>query len=54
MFTGKRDEGKINELLVFGKQGISQWFKEIKRWKPLEVDKERLTWLRIYDIPCHV
>lgn len=50
----KRDNGEINELVASGKDWIGQWFKEIKRWKPLEVNKEMMTWLRVYGIPCHV
>lgn len=50
----KRDNGEINELVASGKDWIGQWFKEIKRWKPLEVNKEMMPWLRVYGIPCHV
>lgn len=32
---------------------LHQWFKGITRWQPTNVDKEHITWLRIYGVPCH-
>lgn len=31
---------------------VSQWFKEFCPWKPSDMDNERVTWTRCYDIPC--
>lgn len=49
----EREEGEIEELLDDGGSYLKQWFKEVIRWKPWDVYRERLTWLRIYGIPCH-
>ncbi|XP_058759070.1 uncharacterized protein LOC131632317 [Vicia villosa] len=35
------------------KEWWSQWFSSIKPWDSADVDKERLTWLRLSGIPCH-
>lgn len=31
----------------------SQWFSEIRKWSQINVDKERVTWIRCFGIPCH-
>ncbi|XP_058758617.1 uncharacterized protein LOC131631862 [Vicia villosa] len=47
------EEGEIKNLISEGKSWWSQWFSEIREWKEKDVDKERVTWLRVYGIPCH-
>lgn len=47
------DEGEIKHLITEGKSWWSQLFSEIREWKEEHVDKDRVTWLRVYGIPCH-
>lgn len=30
-----------------------EWFNEIKPWEPKDVDRERLIWIKCYDVLCH-
>lgn len=46
-------EGALETLVKEEKVWLGQWFKEIRRWRPNDVDNERVTWLRCYGIPCH-
>lgn len=32
---------------------IRKWFQEIRSWRPQDVNNEKLTWLRVYGLPCH-
>ncbi|KAI5411253.1 hypothetical protein KIW84_056393 [Lathyrus oleraceus] len=53
-FLEKHEVGVLEELLVPGCDCLFQWFKEVCRWSPADVDPERVTWLRVYGITCHV
>lgn len=33
---------------------LRQWFKEVRQWRPKDVDPKRLTWLKLYGVHCHV
>ncbi|XP_058758209.1 uncharacterized protein LOC131631431 [Vicia villosa] len=46
-------EGELKALIDDASEWINQWFTEIRPWKPQDVDNERLTWLRIFGLPCH-
>lgn len=48
-----KEEGELAKLMELGASLLMQWFEEIKRWEPSDVDQERVTWFRIYGIPCH-
>lgn len=45
--------GEITSLIEEVPEWINQWFKEIRNWRPHDVDNQRLTWLRVYGLPCH-
>lgn len=47
------EEGELFELVESRKDWLIKWFLEIYMWDPMDVDNERLTWLRVYGIPCH-
>lgn len=47
------EDGEIKNMISEGKSWWSQWFSDIREWKEEEVDNERVTWLRVYGIPCH-
>lgn len=32
---------------------LNQWFKEVRKWDPTDMEEEIVTWLRIFGIPCH-
>lgn len=32
---------------------MSEWFLETRPWKHEDVDNERMTWLRVFGVPCH-
>ncbi|XP_058757254.1 uncharacterized protein LOC131630495 [Vicia villosa] len=47
-------EGAISSLLRKEDPWMKQWFREIRPWKPSDIDYERITWLKCYGIPCQV
>lgn len=46
------EEGEIADLIKLGECWWKQWFSEIKILIQSVMDKERVTWLRIFGIPC--
>lgn len=49
----ENEYGELEFLVSEEKDWLGQWFSEIRKWSPKDVDNERLTWLRSYGIPCH-
>ncbi|CAI8610467.1 unnamed protein product [Vicia faba] len=49
----EREDGELKALIKEASDWINQWFVEIRPWSPKEVDNERLTWLRVFGLPCH-
>ncbi|CAK8572702.1 unnamed protein product [Lathyrus sativus] len=47
------EEGEIHGLIREGESWWNQWFTEIMKWKETDVDHERVTWIRVFGIPCH-
>ncbi|CAI8613624.1 unnamed protein product [Vicia faba] len=47
-------DGELEYLVKEAQDWVGQWFKEIRRSKPSDVDNERVTWLWCYGIPCHL
>ncbi|XP_058727198.1 uncharacterized protein LOC131598634 [Vicia villosa] len=47
------EEGELSALIEEASDWIKQWFLEIRPWRPEDVDNERLTWLRVFGLPCH-
>lgn len=52
-FLKDREEGELAELVETEASWLSQWLKEIMRWEHSDVDEGRVTWLKIFRIPCH-
>jgi hypothetical protein len=48
-----QEDGEVEALLEDASEWMEQWFKEIRPWKPNDVDLERIIWLRIFGIPVH-
>lgn len=44
----------LQNLLESGASWLSRWFMEVKKWEPVVVDEERVTWVRLFGLPCHV
>lgn len=47
------EDSKLSELVESRRYRLKQWFKKIHKWDPKDVNKDRVTWLIIYDVPCH-
>ncbi|XP_058783008.1 uncharacterized protein LOC131657654 [Vicia villosa] len=47
------EEGILKDIIAEAPVWIHKWFDEIRPWRPNEVDNERVTWLRVYGLPCH-
>lgn len=47
------EEGEIKGLIKDASERFNQWFVEIRPCSPQDVDNERLTWLRVFGLPCH-
>ncbi|XP_058775601.1 uncharacterized protein LOC131649870 [Vicia villosa] len=45
-------EGDIEALIREGEVCWKQWFSEIRKWKAEDIDEERVTWLRVFGVPC--
>ncbi|KAI5406092.1 hypothetical protein KIW84_052730 [Lathyrus oleraceus] len=48
------EEGELFELVESGKDWLIKWFLEIYMWDPMDVDNERLTWLRVHVFLDHM
>ncbi|XP_058725583.1 uncharacterized protein LOC131596865 [Vicia villosa] len=48
-----RLEGAIQSWLADEEEWVKRWFKEVRPWNPSDVDKERITWIHCYGVPCH-
>lgn len=46
-------EGETTTFVEEHREWWSSWFKEIRKWEPNDVDKERITWIKCSGIPCH-
>lgn len=44
----------LQNLLESGASWLFRWFVEVKKWEPGVVDEERVTWVRLFGLPCHV
>lgn len=49
---GRKDS--FSERIGEGSTWWRQWFKEIRPWKESDVDRERVMWIRVHGVPCHV
>ncbi|XP_058776480.1 uncharacterized protein LOC131650787 [Vicia villosa] len=49
-----RGEGVLEELIDSGASWLDRWFVEIKRWDPGVVDEERVTWVLLFGLSCHL
>ncbi|KAI5387344.1 hypothetical protein KIW84_073465 [Lathyrus oleraceus] len=49
----EKEIGELKELLNSHPDWISEWFSNIRPWKPDDVDNEKMTWLRVFGVPCH-
>ncbi|XP_058761119.1 uncharacterized protein LOC131634461 [Vicia villosa] len=49
----KHEEGETKALIEEAKDWVGQLFSDIHPWSPGDVDNERLTWMRGYELPCH-
>ncbi|XP_058724741.1 uncharacterized protein LOC131596144 [Vicia villosa] len=44
----------LDMFLAEGGEWIKRWFKEVREWKPSDVECARAVWISAYGIPCHV
>lgn len=49
-----KEDGFISELIWDCSTWWKQWFKEIRPWNVFDGDLERLMWIHIYGVQCHV
>lgn len=49
----EKDEGLLRYIIAEASEWISQWFEKIRPWCPNDVDNERVTWSRVFSLPCH-
>lgn len=47
-------EGDLQVQLKDDGDWKKRWFKEVRKWKPMDVDCYRAAWISVYRIPCHV
>lgn len=45
------NDGEIPMLVQDTADWLSMWFEEIRCCRPIDVDEERLTWIRCYGVP---
>lgn len=43
----------VAKVVEEAKGWVEDWFDEIKAWSPMEIDKERLVWVKCFGIPYH-
>jgi hypothetical protein len=48
-----QEDGEVQALMDDAKGWLDQWFKQIRPWRPQEVDMERVIWLRVFGVPSH-
>jgi hypothetical protein len=48
-----QEDGEVEALMEDANEWLEEWFKEICRWNPKDVELERIIWLRIFGIPVH-
>ncbi|XP_058732730.1 uncharacterized protein LOC131604301 [Vicia villosa] len=46
-------EGVLKALLEEGGDWKKKWFKEVRQWRPEDVECFRAAWVSVYGIPCH-
>lgn len=49
----EKEIGELKELVNSHPDWISEWFSKIRPWKSDDVDNEKMTWLRVFGVPCH-
>lgn len=49
-----REEGELGDLIASGAYWMHKWFVEVKRWEPKVVDDKRVTWVKLFGLPCHM
>lgn len=47
------EEGEMEALIQDAADWLGNWFKNIRKWSPEEIDNQRLTWVRCYEVPVH-
>lgn len=47
-------EGDLMVLLEDGGDWKNKWFKEVRKWKPSDVESYKAVWISVYGIPYHV
>lgn len=40
--------------MASGASWLDRWFVEIMPWEPGVVDDERVAWIRVFGVPCHL
>lgn len=48
-------EGEVDVVVVIieAKEWVESWFDEIRVWSPMEIDNERLVWIKCFGTPAH-
>ncbi|KAI5411791.1 hypothetical protein KIW84_056745 [Lathyrus oleraceus] len=49
-----REAGELEDLVSIGASWLEKWFKEARKWELGVVDDERVTWICVLGLPCHV
>ncbi|XP_058783455.1 uncharacterized protein LOC131658143 [Vicia villosa] len=45
------EEGALEAMVVEESAWLDVWFKEVRKWKPDDIDGERITWLKVFGVP---
>lgn len=53
LLEGAKDEEDFMEFVEEAKDWLFQWFRWIRPWKPEDVDRERVAWIRCFGVPVH-
>lgn len=49
----ENEDDKLKALVDSAPEWICEWFSEIRPWKSDDVDNDKMTWLRVFGVPCH-
>lgn len=47
-----RGGGELQNLIDSGASWLDRWFVDVRRWEPGVVDEKRVTWVRLFGLPC--